>query len=236
VPIDLSWPDCLNVRDVGGLPTRDGRTVRERALIRSDSHSKLTAEGVAAVRAYGVSRIIDLRRETECEAEPSPFAGDPLYLNVPVQDPADREDGDHQTLADIYRHLLDRRPGLFASAVTSIADAPPGGVLVHCAGGKDRTGLVVALALSIAGVEPDLIAADYAVTEQRLHRLNEEYLAMITDERRREWIRGLQATKPETMLAVFEHLEDRYGGVAAYLDEGGFDAAAQATLRRRLTR
>ena len=83
MPTDLTWPNCLNVRDLGGLPTTHGGEIRSGALIRSDSHGKLTDEGIAAVTAHGVSRIIDLRRETECVAEPSPFAGQLLYLSTP---------------------------------------------------------------------------------------------------------------------------------------------------------
>jgi protein-tyrosine phosphatase len=234
MPTDLTWPNCINVRDLGGLPTAEGGKIRPGALIRSDSHGKLTEHGVEAVTAYGVTRIIDLRRETECVAEPSPFAGKPLYRNLPVQDPADPDDGPYRTLAEIYIKLVDRRPELYAAAAAAITDAPPGGVVVHCAGGKDRTGLVVAMALTVAGVDRDAIAADYAATELRLRELNEQYLAGITDEGRREQIRTLQATKPETMIDTLDHVDATHGGVAAYLAKGGFDTTSQETLRRRL--
>jgi protein-tyrosine phosphatase len=234
MPTDLTWPNCLNVRDLGGLPTADGGKIRPGALIRSDSHGKLTEDGVEAVTAYGVTRIIDLRREAECVAEPSPFAGRPLYRNLPVQDPADPDDGLHLTLAEIYIKLVDRRPELYAAAAAAITDAPQGGVVVHCAGGKDRTGLVIAMVLTVAGVDRDMIAADYAATELRLREINEQYLAGVTDERRREQIRNLQATKPVTMLETLEHVDASHGGVAVYLAKGGFDATGQEALRRRL--
>jgi protein-tyrosine phosphatase len=234
MPTDLTWPNCLNARDLGGLPTADGSEIRPGALIRSDSHSKLTPSGVAAVTAYGVSRIIDLRRSAECVAEPSPFADHVAYRNLPVQDPADPDDGIALTLAQIYVNLIDRRPELFAATAAAIADAPPGGVVVHCAGGKDRTGIVVAMALTIAGVERPVIAADYAVTEERLRSESERYLARVTDEARRERIRALQATRPETMLETLEHVDSAYGGVSDYLAKAGFDLDAQASLRRRL--
>jgi len=234
MPTDLTWPNCVNVRDLGGLPAADGGRIRSGALIRSDSHGKLTEDGVEAVTGYGISRIIDLRREAECVAEPSPFAGKPLYRNLPVQDPADPDDGLHLTLAGIYIRLIDLRPELYAAATAAIADAPPGGVVVHCAGGKDRTGLVVAIALTVAGVDRNVIAADYAATEQRLRGTSEQYLAGIADETRRERIRNLQATKPETMIETLDHVDAAHGGVSAYLAKGGFDAARQAMLLRRL--
>ena len=94
--------------------------------------------------------------------------------------------------------MLDVRPDLFAAAVGAIADAPPGAVLVHCAAGKDRTGLVVGLALSAVGAEPEVVAGDYALTESRLAALIEDYLAAIEDDAQREEARGYQATPPRT--------------------------------------
>jgi protein-tyrosine phosphatase len=232
-PLHLDWPNCLHARDLGGLPTTDGGRIRERALVRTDSHSKLTPEGIAAVHAYGVSRIIDLRRDRECEGSPSPFAADPLYRNIPVQNPADP---DHQnlTLAEIYTTMLDLRPALFTAAVAAIADAPDGAVVVHCAGGKDRTGVVVAMALHVAGVDEETIAADYALTEARLVTESKAFLARIEDLELRETYRRLQPTPPANMLQVLGHLDGRYGGVAGYLKAGGMSTAQVAALRDRL--
>src|SRR5439155_13081894 len=74
----LEWPDCGNVRDVGGLPTEDGHRIRRGALVRSDDLGQLTPAGLAALRGYGVRRVLDLRGTTEIERIPSPLAGDPV--------------------------------------------------------------------------------------------------------------------------------------------------------------
>ena len=232
-PVHLDWPGCRNVRDLGGLPTRDGRKIRERALIRSDALDRLTPEGVALVRALGVSRIVDLRRPVEVQRKPHPFGAEPSYRNIPVQNPAD-PDHEWLELAEIYIAMLDLRPRLFAQAVGAVADAPPGPVVVHCAGGKDRTGLIVAMALVIAGVEEQVITADYALTEARMREENIAHLEAIQDPRRREIAARLQPTPPENMLRVLGHLDDKYGGVAAYLRSGGLDQAALTALRDRL--
>jgi len=233
VPLHLDWPGCLNARDLGGMPATDGRRIRRGALIRTDSHHKLTAEGVAAVRDYGVSRIVDLRRQRELDLEPSPFFGDPLYLHLPVQNPAD-PDHEWMTLAEIYIAMLDLRPALFTSAVIAVADAPPGGVVVHCAGGKDRTGLIVAMALAVAGVSPELIAADYALTEHRLAEAAAAHLETLTDPREREIVRGLVPTPATNIGRVFDHLTERYGSVEKFLDAGGMTPAQRSALRARL--
>lgn len=232
-PLHLDWPNCRNARDLAGTPTVDGARVRERALIRTDSHQRLTADGVAMVRAYGVSRIIDLRREVECASSPSPFSGSTTYLNLPVQDPAD-PDNERLALADIYLTMVDARPELFAGAVRAIAEAPAGGVVVHCAGGKDRTGIVVALALSVVGVTPEVIAADYALTEERLRDLDAAFLTGITDPEFREIVARLQPTPPENMSKVLKHLDSTYGGVENFLLRNGLAPGHLDALRSRL--
>lgn len=101
-PLHLDWPDCRNVRDLGGMPTRDGATIRHGALIRSDSLDNLFDEAVEVVHAAGVSRIVDLRRVGE-SPRAHPFADDPLYVSVPVQNPADPDHGGHRDSANRTR-------------------------------------------------------------------------------------------------------------------------------------
>jgi len=230
---DLRWPNCLNVRDLGGLPTSDGGAIRRGALIRADALNRLTNDGVTTARAAGVSRIIDLRRASETARAGHPFADDPVYRNIPVQNPAD-PDHEWLTLSEIYCAMLDMRPDLFARAIAEIAAAPPGAVVVHCAGGKDRTGMIVALALSVAGVAEDVIAADYALTEERLQDDNRAQLELIDDPRIRAIMAGLQATPPEVMLETLAHLRVRHGGAMTYLAAAGIGQSEFSAIGDRL--
>lgn len=94
--------------------------------------------------------------------------------------------------------------------------------------------MVVAMALRIAGVEPDVIAQDYALSQERLAEENAAVLARIEDPVLRENVRRLQVTAPETMLTTLAHLESRYGGVAEYLKGGGLTDDQLTALRQRL--
>jgi protein-tyrosine phosphatase len=217
----LPWPGCRNARDLGDLPG-----IRARALIRSEGHERLTVEGRRALLSYGVSRVIDLRLPSECERLPSPFAHSPVYRNVSVLGSQDvLLAGMGADLAEIYRVILDDFAAHVTSAVAAIAQAPPGGVVLHCHSGRDRTGLVTALALRIAGVSRVLVAEDYALTAAHLG-LEED-----ADDTARA---HFEQTRPETMLATLDHLADRYGGALPYLLDHGMREADVRALRERV--
>lgn len=229
----LDWPDCANVRDLAGTHTSDGRVIPDRTLVRSGEHSTLTEVGQSAFRSYGISRIIDLRGLDECAVRPSPFAGEPWYTSLPVQAAI----GDADSLLDLYYLLLKRSAATFAGAVAAIASAPPGAVVVHCHAGKDRSGLVVALALSAAGVSNEEIVADYALTETdvRSIELNEVLIAKLSDRAKRADLQDWLGARPETMLRTLDHLDTTYGGVETYLrGPGGLSDEQLARLRERL--
>lgn len=231
-PLPLEWPNCLNVRDLGGLPTEDGRRIAAGALIRSDNHTRLTAEGVALVRA-AVNRIVDVRTPAECAGDPSPFAADSRYLNLPVALDGDPYDP-AMPVAQSYAVLLDRHPDLLAAAVGGVADAPPGGVAVHCHAGKDRSGIVVALTLRIAGVREEAVAADYSVVHDGLKAVFAEDLAAVEDPVARAHLAVSFVASPQTMLDVFAHLDRCHGGVEGYLRTGGLTSTQVAAIRDRL--
>ena len=167
---DLTWDACYNARDLGGYPTTDGRATRRQALIRADNLVRLTPAGQAALRAYGVRTILDLRLAYELASDPSPFAatsgqpGEPRYVHLPLHDAAtDAAIDAADSTAAGYLVLLEQNHAHVAAVIGAVAAGlAAGGVVVHCHGGKDRTGLVAALLLALVGVPPALIAADYA--------------------------------------------------------------------------
>jgi protein-tyrosine phosphatase len=234
VSIHLDWPDCRNVRDLGGLPTADGGRIRPGALIRSDGLQYLSAAGVAAVRRADVSRVLDLRSTAEVEQSPTPFTNDPLGHWIPVQDPAVPGPG-MDTIVKVCNEILDQGPERFAEVMLAIAEAPPGAVVVHCHGGKDRTGMVVALALSVAGVPEDEIVADYFVTKERLAPWMAQQLADEPDESLHAEMLEFRDTRAESIVAILDHLRTAYGGPEAYLRKAGLSTAQLGLLRTRLT-
>lgn len=199
----LDWPACHNARDLGGLPTQDGGRIRPGALLRSGHHARITPATVEAVRATGVTRVVDLRWARELARDPSPFAGDPVYAHVPLL----MDEIDYEITPDSYGSLLDHNCEHVAAGFRAIAEAPPGGVVVHCHGGRDRTGTLVALALSVAGVAPETIAEDYALSED---------------------------SPAINMLNTLAHAERVYGGVEAYLLGIGVERRHLDAVRERL--
>ena len=164
----LRWPDCVNVRDLGGLHTTDGLVTRPGALVRAGSLSRLTAEGWHALREHGIRTIVDLRNHDERPPDAAPRPADVETVHLPHDSMHDREFWDvWQTGPQFasplyYEPHLERFPDVNAEVVRAIAHARPGGVVVHCAAGRDRTGMVTAVVLALLGVIPRAIAEDYA--------------------------------------------------------------------------
>jgi protein-tyrosine phosphatase len=235
----LAWDDCVNTRDLGGYPTADGRETRWGAVVRSDSLAALTPAGRDALLAYGVRTVVDLRLPTEIAEHPNPFAepGDHgvAYTNVSIIDPAAGFPPATFTLAENYLWSLDRFAAETAAAMAAIAGAPDGGVLIHCAAGKDRTGLIAALLLALVQVPDETIAADYALTGECLRPREQAWLENGPGERaEREALLARFAPRAEVMLEVLDGLRRRYGGVAAYLRGAGMADGDLAHLRARL--
>jgi protein tyrosine/serine phosphatase len=244
VSANLVWQGCLNVRDVGGCDTRDGRRLRTGVLIRSDNLSRLTAEGQAAVRAAQVSLVMDLRSPFELEIESNPFrdarSPGPAYRNLPLIDQNDEESTSlinlAPTAAKTYQLMLDRCQANIAAILdTAAAAAVQGGpVVVHCHSGKDRTGLIVALALRAAGVDDQDIARDYALSDKNLAARYTEMLDRAPDESARARLAAQLTSKPESILAALDHLDRQYGGTGQYLRACGLGNAVVRRLRKRL--
>jgi protein-tyrosine phosphatase len=237
----LDWEGCVNARDLGGYRTAGGGETRWGAVVRSGSLAALTGAGRAALAGYGVRAIVDLRLPSELANHPNPFAepGDHgiAYTNVSFIDPAAAPPDAVSTLAEDYLQMLERYRQGVAEALAAIARAPAdGAVLVHCAAGKDRTGLISALLLGLAGVPADTIAADYAMTAELLRPRERQWLDGLDPEERaeREAMLARYAPTAEVMLQVLDGLGERYGGVEPYLRSTGLSQDDLDRLRERL--
>jgi protein-tyrosine phosphatase len=229
-----------NFRDVGGYPACGGRT-RYGQLYRSDALSGLTTTGAQTLARLGIGLVLDLRSDLELGQDRAP---DPLpgvrRIRVPIHGGSRSSllDETLPSLEALYRQvLLDSGPAL-ARAVTEIAAAGPVPVLVSCTAGKDRTGLVVALALEVAGVERAAVVADYTQSALNLDGdwMDQTMTLMVSNgvpvsPRLFEVLGG---SPDHAMHRILEWLDATHGSVAGYLVAHGLPAAAVDALRAKL--
>jgi protein tyrosine/serine phosphatase len=240
----LRWDGCANIRDLGGRPLEDGGMTAFGAVVRADSVRRLSAEGWRQLVDYGIERIVDLRFRDELKADPPatvpvevvhvPVLPDPASADWPAIDAVgDAAPDNVSATTAVYLEFLDRYAEGFGKAVSAVAAAPPGGVLVHCMAGKDRTGLVSALLLRIAGVSIEDVAADYALSERNLAPLWRPWIEDAPDERERDRRRRMSVTPAAAMEGVLREL-GRRGGERAYLRDAGVEKEELEAVRTRL--
>lgn len=256
------WIDLdglVNMRDLGGLPTRDGGRTASGRLIRSDNLQDLTdADVERLVDELGVTDVVDLRTEHEVHIEgPGPLRRVEALTHhhhslIEERLPSEttKEVGERALLApwdekrpsrdarfwaEHYLGYLSRRPDSVEAALRVIAHAE-GATVVHCAAGKDRTGTVVAMALDVAGVPRDEIVADYVLTAERIDAIIGRLLP------REAYGAALKAQKPEDQLpraesieAILDAVHEGWGGAPGWLRARGWSDADVERLRARLT-
>jgi protein tyrosine/serine phosphatase len=240
----LTWEGCVNVRDLGGLPTEDGGETRRGAVVRADNVRRLSDAGWQALVDHGMRTVVDLRWPEELALDPPRDV--PIEV-VHVSLFGELEEAYWRDLEQRLAHLADRvdvnresnlellelHRARFAEAVTAVADAE-GGVVVHCASGKDRTGLLSALLLRLAGVAHGDVADDYDASNANLDALTELWRAEAPDDQERARRVRLNDTPRDAMLGILEELDRRHGGVRAYLRAGGVADAALDRAAARL--
>jgi protein-tyrosine phosphatase len=241
---DLAWDGLLNARDLGGHPTADGGETRWGSIVRADSVRQLTEAGWKAVVDYGIRTIVDLRSEQELAADPPAelpvdavhvsFFDDSPDVFEEVEAASVRAASHAEATREVYLIFLEHFRANVAAAIRAVGQAPEGGVVVHCHGGKDRTGLVTAFLLRLAGVSIGEIAADYALSEERLRTRHEQWFATAADEAELARLHRIAATPESSMVEVLEELERRYGSIEGYLRAGGATDEDLERARARL--
>lgn len=235
-PQRLPVPGTYNFRDVGGYPVEGGST-RDGKLFRADALGRLGDAGKESLRELGVRVVIDLRDDFEVDSLPDDLDGlDVEVLRLPVFEGSGASQATiGATLADLYEKIVLQHRDVVVRALREIADTGDEPVVVHCTAGKDRTGVVVALALLAVGVDRETVLDDYAATQANLAG---------------EWLEGMLAlvrgygveitpdlqvimggSPREAMAAVLDLIDRDFGGVRPYLLDAGLDEVELAKLR-----
>jgi protein-tyrosine phosphatase len=259
------WIDLdglANMRDVGGIPTTDGGKIIPGRLLRSDNLQTLTASDIDQLLGLGLTDVVDLRSDYEAVREgPGPLTRSDvrihqfsLFREWEIGVGESKPDGRPEVLpeealpwidlepsveldneaASVYFSYLVDRPDSVLAALRTIACAP-GAALVHCAAGKDRTGTLVALALSVADADRQAIIDDYAASSDRVEGIVNRLLASPTYADNLEG-RPISShlSHPETMISLLRHIDDAFGGVEPMLTKMGWTADDTDQLRSKL--
>jgi protein-tyrosine phosphatase len=241
VPLDT----VFNLRDLGGYTTTEGRRVAMGRVYRSDGLHQLAGRDLDRVRSLGLRTVLDLRTPDEVSAGVFPMRSLPVDLHhLPVLARTWDDGDDVGALAERstpylvarYIDLLAEGGPALARAVTILADRDACPLVFHCAAGKDRTGVLAALVLSLLGVPDEVVAVDYALSAdamaRRLAWLQEHHPegAVLMARQPAGWL----AAPAEAMVALLGHLRQVHGGAEGYLRDHGVPARVLVGVRSEL--
>ena len=228
---------AFNFRDLGGYPTLDGRRTRWRRLFRSDTLSELTTGDLADLAELGVATVIDLRTPAEVNRD-GRIAAEVHYENHSLLAQESGESvgaPEHDDMGERYLWYLEHNPSAVVAALGLLSSADRYPAVFHCTAGKDRTGVLAALVLSLLGVERAVVVADYLLTAERLplimarlarHPIYGPRISEVPASRF-----GVTAASIEGFL---DGLDTRYGGAAGWAASVGLGPDFVAGLAERV--
>ncbi|MGH8996219.1 MAG: tyrosine-protein phosphatase [Acidimicrobiales bacterium] len=236
----IELENALNFRDVGGYRTADGRTVRWRRMFRAGGLSQLSPADLVVLRGLGIATVVDLRSTAEWESGRFPVEAIEVDLHhLPIVeeilDPS-RYELPEGMLAARYQDYTRLGPGPIAKAISLVADPSNHPVVVHCLAGKDRTGVVVALILSVLGVDDDTVAEDYALSNLSMARLRQRAVEATGERpfRTTELDNEVFSARPSNITSLFAALRESHGSVEDFVISTGVKPAEVDSLREGL--
>jgi len=224
---------CLNFRDIGGYPCVDGRATRTNKFYRSNDLSKLTEADIAAVKALGVNVVVDLRFTDEAEQAVNRLKGHEgiLYVNIPMADGSMANVNDMpKSMPGLYCDILHKGKMHVAAAFRLFAAHTDKTFVFHCTAGKDRTGVLAALLLDLAGVGRENIIADYALTQAYTWDSFMQMKAYMEAQLQMKLPEYIFEAKPESMEIFLDELYNVFGGTRGYLLSIGITEAELAAV------
>jgi protein-tyrosine phosphatase len=240
----LKFEGACNVRDLGGLPTADGRVTRHGVVYRSDTLAHLSATDLERLAQLDLRTVIDLRSADECARAPDRL---PAAVGLAMHNPGFMPKGNHELIGSInagkldaaeavaamlgqYRnltleHLAEYR--VFVSALLAPGHTP---LLFHCASGKDRTGIAAAIVLLAVGVPQSWVVQDYVISNYQRRAVD-----LFTDDASSPAVEQVMSAHPVYLEAAITAMTEAFGSVDAYLAQGlGIDRAARCHLETLL--
>ena len=238
------WIDSVsldNVRDLGGMPTQDGRQIRGNRLLRAGALSGAGEEDIAILREHQVRTIVDLRGDEEISRSPDPVIEGIRYIKNPIlpsrtlgitheedmMQTAKKTYHSHEHMMDVYGMLVQNERALsrYKQFFGYVLDQKEGAILWHCTAGKDRTGTAAVLLQMALGVPQDIVMQDYLYTNVCLKKTYDEIMAQVLIQTDNE---DVIRSASDMMLAKEEFLQTFLTGML--LAEGSIDAFLEKRL------
>jgi protein-tyrosine phosphatase len=230
---------AVNFRDLGGYQAADGRHIRWRTLFRADGLSRLTTTDHAVIRQLGIATVVDLRTSTELEGGRFPVEEIPVgFHHLPLLDEMPdprRFEMAPGMLATQYQEIARDAAPQIAQVLTIVAERQAHPVIVHCAAGKDRTGVLVAVLLGLLGVDDESIVHDYVLSADAMTALRRKMVERYPEGK--EIIEGadeLFSASPSNISDLLAALRDQYGSIEGYAEAAGAGPAVVSGLREAL--
>jgi len=228
-----------NIRHIGGYATREGRSTSPN-LVRAASLHRLEPVGLDRLREHGIRTVVDLRSKVERERDMTPALDGHGIAHV-VAAVFEQEASPVGLASDtfvgygaVYQRMMTIGRDAYRILFETIATSE-GGLLFHCAAGKDRTGVAAMLMLELAGVDDETIIADYVVSAELLRPLLEQWLPRMA-ERGISREKGLQmmGSPRDAIETALTHMRSEYGSAAGYLHDLGFEGGEISQVKRRI--
>ncbi len=224
-----SLESIVNCRDLGGYPSKYGCTKFGR-FIRCGTVSRPTDNDIKALKELNISAVVDLRGDFEFNDQSNDMerlTGNVNHVSLYELNVAEAKNV-KMTLSEVYEFIVDNYRENIGKALKVIAEAPEGAVLYHCFLGKDRTGILTLMLLTIAGVDEDDIVADYQLTYTYLENYIHTHADSLWDTNAE-----MHYSLPQTMRTLIAYIKHKYGSVQDYIYSTGIDDESIEKIRKR---